>query len=97
MIKCTYFNPYEKGALKGFATLFIEKWQFEIMDCKLYEKDGRRWISFPMKEFKDKNGDVKYKPYVRFIDKGMMNEFIRQALDAIDEYKKGHTVFNDYI
>ena len=87
MITCIYFKKFDKGTLKGFANFFIEKMGMEFFGFTLHEKDGKKWLNFPSKEY-DKEGDKKFAPYFRFKEKNHYYEFQRQALKAIQEYKK---------
>lgn len=88
MIECIRFKSYEKGALQGFADLYVEKWGLELNGCSLYMRDGQRWINLPSKEYKDKEGETKYSPAVRFRDKEHFQAFAEKAKAAIDKFCK---------
>lgn len=86
-IECTDFRSYQKGSLQGFANFWVPKMGLEIYGCSLYQKDGRRWINLPSKEYKDKEtGEIKYPSVIRFRDKLHYEAFCESAKKAIDEW-----------
>ena len=87
MIICTHFKTYKKGHLQGYADLFIDKWNITIYGCGLYMKDGKRWVSFPMREY-EQDGEKKFIPIMRFKDKANHNIFCEQAKKSIDNWCK---------
>lgn len=86
MIICRKYNSVNKGFLLGFADMYIEKWKIEIRGCALYQKDGRRWINLPSKEYVDELGAKKYAPIVRFEEDDHYKLFQEQAKRAIDQW-----------
>lgn len=86
MIECTKFTSVSKGALVGFADLYFPKWGLEIHGCSLLMKDGKRWVNFPQKEYKNPQGETKYLSIVRFRDKAHMEAFSKAAKDAIEKH-----------
>ncbi len=85
-IECINYRPVNKGALLGFADFYIPKMGLEIFNCSLFQKDGRRWLSFPAKEHVDKEGAKKYTPLVRFRNKDHMEAFNKAANEAIEKW-----------
>ena len=98
-IECVEFREHEKGALIGFATIWVEKMGLEIDGFSLYQKDGRRWVNMPSREYKDKDtGEAKYKSTIRMRNKEHYNMFLEGVRDAIDLYrasKATESVHND--
>jgi hypothetical protein len=88
MIKCTNYKSYNKGSLLGFADLLITEWAggIEIPGCKLFQKDGRRWLQLPSREYKDDEGNIKYAPLFHFRDKEVWQKFMEEAKRAVEEY-----------
>ncbi len=86
MIECTNFKTHQKGSLQGFADLFVDSWGVEIKGCSLFMKGGRRWVTFPSREYDNKEGEKKYMPYIRFRNKEHMDAFATQAKEAIDKW-----------
>lgn len=85
-IECVNFKSHNSGALQGFATLFVEKMGIEIKDCCLFMKDGKRWMTFPSREFTNDKGEKKYAPLIKFREKGLQEQFMSLAINAVDEY-----------
>lgn len=83
MIKCERFTKVNKGALVGYADLYVDKWDLEIKGVQLLEKNGSRWVNFPSKEY-EKDGGKKYMPYVRLKKKENYERFMEEAKNAID-------------
>lgn len=70
----------------------VDKWDLEINGITLFEKDGKRWINFPSKEYM-KDGQKKYAPTFRFRDKKNFEKFCEVVKAEID--KKISTVQED--
>ena len=48
------FRPYRGDrTLRGFLTLRVPAARLELRNVALHEEDGRRWIAFPGRPFKD--------------------------------------------
>ena len=92
MIECIKFKSFNKGYLQGFADLYFEidavkgKVGLEFIGIPMYMKDGKRWISFPSKEYVNAEGEKKFMPYYRFRDKGHYTAFCDMAKEAIDKW-----------
>lgn len=85
MIECMKYKSVNKGSLLGYADLYLPKVGIEIYGCSLHQKDGRRWVNLPSKEYTDGNGEKKYAPIVKFPNKFHMDEFAKQAKEAIEK------------
>ncbi len=86
-ITCIKFNPVNKGALVGYATIFVEKWGLEIPSCGLFSKDGKEWMTLPQRAY-EKDGKTAYSSYLRFKDDNIYKKFMEIALKAIKEKSK---------
>lgn len=84
-IECLKFQSQQKGSLIGFADFYIAKTGLEIYNCSVYQKDGRRWVNFPSREYTTPDGEKKYLPYLRFRDPNHKEKFGELALKAIDK------------
>ena len=86
MIECVQYKPYKKEGshLIGFADLRIGKWGGVAKDFKVFQKDGRRWVTFASETFKNDEGVVCYCPWFTFDDKAHMQLFSEEAKKAID-------------
>jgi len=85
-MECTTFRSHQSGALLGFFDLWVPKMGLEFKGCTLYQKNGRKWISLPTREYKGDDGEKKYVPVVRFREKGHADAFCTLAITAIDEF-----------
>ena len=88
-VEISHYKSMEKGALLGFFTLieYNEDCPLgrRIVGCKLFGKDGRRWIGFPDKEAPAKSPGEKstFYPYVSFVDKDFQTRLCDAAMQAI--------------
>jgi DNA-binding cell septation regulator SpoVG len=87
-MQITKYKPHVKGSLLGFFDIKVPKWGgFVIHGCKLFQKNGHRWIAFPAREV-EQDGETKFFSHCRFESKETMLAFTSEALKAIDEYAK---------
>lgn len=84
-IQCTSFKPVEGSYVKGFASIYIPKWGVEIFNISLFEKEGRRWINLPSREY-EKDGEKKFLPLLRFREKEHAELFGEKVKQAIDKF-----------
>ena len=85
MIECMKYKQVNKGSLLGYADLYAPKMGLEIFGCSLHQKDGKRWVNLPSREYTDDQGQKKYAPILKFPNKFHMDEFTRQAKEAIEK------------
>ena len=85
-VECMEFKPHANKNLLGFANFWVPKMGLEIYGCSLHEKEGRRWINLPSREYKDNEGVTKYMPVIRFRDKDHYSAFMDACKRAIDEW-----------
>lgn len=86
-VECIGYKKFESGALQGFANFRVPKMGIEIFGCGIFSKNGGRWVSFPSREYQDKEtGDKKFIANMRFIEKEHGEAFIKAALKALDEW-----------
>lgn len=85
------YRPVEKGCLRGFATVFVDKWGLEICDMGIFQKDEKRWISFPQKTY-EKDGKTCYYPYMKFAEGSHMKRFQESLLDSVDKWIKDNPI-----
>jgi hypothetical protein len=88
-VECLKFTSSNKeGGFLGFTNLWIPKMGLEIYGCTVYrnKKTGHRFLKFPAKEGKDKEGNTTWFEQVRFREKDHQAAFQKLALDAIDKW-----------
>jgi hypothetical protein len=83
MIECIRYKPVNKGALLGFADLYIPQFDLEIYGCGVFQKDTHVWITMPSKETINDQGLKQYFSHLRFRDRTRMDSFSHEALQAI--------------
>jgi hypothetical protein len=69
-------NPrrIRKGTLVGAFDLEMPS-GLKIIGAMLFEKDGKRWVNFPSKEWIDKEGNKKYLPLLEFTLREVSDRF----------------------
>jgi hypothetical protein len=82
------WKPYETGALKCFLAVRIGQ-ALRLNDLKLFEKDGKRWIGWPAKEYAKRDGSKGYAPLVEFATREDERAFQDAILTDLDRYLKG--------
>ena len=88
-IKCLIFKPHTGSVgLLGFADIFIPKMGIEIYGCTMFrnQQTGHRFLNLPSKEYTDQEGQKKYAPIIRFVEKEHYNAFQNLVVKAIDEW-----------
>lgn len=91
-IKCLKYTPVRKGFLEASIDILVEKWGIEILEVKIFNKEGRRWVSFPTK-MSESNGKKSFYPYIRFANKEHMNQFTVQVLESVKSFEVGPPSF----
>ncbi len=80
------YKQINKGALLGSMSMLFEEWGgLIIRDITLFQKDGKRWLSFPARAY-EKDGKTEYFQYVRFEDKTKHEQWQQKALKALEEF-----------
>lgn len=92
MIECKFFKPLNKGCLLGYVDVFIPKFGLEINGLKLFQKNGKRWIAMPDREYTNKEGEKKYAPIVCFKEKNHFEVFSEQVKEAVEKWCKENSV-----
>lgn len=71
------------SVLKYSFTVVVTQWSdFYLKECKLFEKDGKRWVTFPDREY-EKNGEKKYMALCGFKTKELSEAFKEKVKDAL--------------
>lgn len=86
MIECLKYKPINKGGLVGFADLYFKNLDLEVFGCALHQKDGKRWVSLPCKEYIEPlSGEKKFISVMRFRNKTHYDLFVKLAKEAIEK------------
>jgi hypothetical protein len=63
-----------KGALIGFFDITLPS-RMKLNGCTLLEKDGKRWIGLPSREWTKPDGSKSYAPIVEIPDREARDKF----------------------
>lgn len=78
------WKPFHKNTLRGFFTLSLPS-GLVLRNIMLHERNGKRWISLPSREYLDSStGKKKYLPFIDFRDRDSSDRFRDKALEAVD-------------
>jgi hypothetical protein len=80
----TDWKPFEKNTLRGFLTIITPS-GLRLKECTFHEREGKRWISLPAKQWAKTDGSISYSPLVDFVNENVRNNFQQQALAALDD------------
>lgn len=76
-----FFNLKYNVKIEAYGSLIVAT-QY-VNDMKLFQKNGRKWVSFPDKRY-EKDGQPQYIPYLGFVERN--DEFVSAVLKAIDDF-----------
>jgi len=78
------YKPINKGCLIGKFDIKIPEWgDLLIRECVLFEKDNKRWVALPSKEYQ-KDGAKKHFSLIKFSP----SVFERLQLSALEKLTK---------
>lgn len=85
MLEIIDYKPINKGALASQFTVKIKSMgDMLLRKCKLFEKDGSRWVSLPAEPY-EKDGQKKYYSLVSFADVKDYDKFCAKILETLDK------------
>ena len=100
MIKESYmevsnYHKISSGCLLGSFDVFIKHWGLRIFQCKLFGKDGRRWIVFPTRQYETRSGEKKHLEYIS-MRKDKKAKFDESCIKLLDQLVAQDTGSDDY-
>lgn len=81
-----YRKSEKGGALRAYFSFVIYPEGQQINDCKLFEKDGATWFSFPQREVKKDGEKTSYFPVIKFLNKTYEEQLKTAVLSALKEH-----------
>jgi len=84
-IECIGFKQCQINTLQGFANFYIPATGMEIYGCTLHDKDGRKWLNLPSREY-TQDGEKKYLSVIRFREKSHYDAFTSAAKAAVEKW-----------
>ena len=73
-----------KGTLLGFFDLEMPSGLI-VRGAMLFEKNGKRWVGFPSKEWTKQDGTKGYSPLLEFADRSIADKFQAQVLPVAEK------------
>jgi hypothetical protein len=83
VITITNARKINKGALIGFFDFALPS-GMKLNGCTLLEKDGKRWIGLPSKEWTKADGTKGWVPIVEIPDRADRDKFTALVLPAAE-------------
>jgi hypothetical protein len=84
-IKILSYRAYSKNTLRAFIEAELPS-GLVIRDLTLHEKNGRRWVSFPARQYQKDDGTSSWVNLVYFPDREKNDKFQELILDAVAAY-----------
>jgi len=95
MIECTKWTEVNKGALWGFADIYIAKSDQDVYGCSVFRSNGKTWMNWPSRDYEDKEGKKKFWPHVKYRNAKTDEAFKAAALAVILKKAEESKVFTD--
>ena len=76
-------KPINKNTLIGKVDLEMPSGLI-VRGVMLFEKSGKRWCSFPSKEWTDQSGKKNYSPLLEFASREIGDKFQSQVLPIVE-------------
>lgn len=86
MIEVTNINAINKGSLLATCDVYIQPWDLELLEVKIFEKGANRWLGMPSREIVNSMGEKRFIELITFRKETTKNRFRAQILTAIDEF-----------
>ncbi len=86
MIEVSNINAVNKGSLLATCDVYIQPWDLELSEVKIFQKGENRWLGMPSKEFTNSIGEKKFIELINFRKEASKNRFRSQIMGAVDKY-----------
>jgi hypothetical protein len=83
MITVSNARKINKGALIGFFDVQLPS-GMKLNGCTLLEKDGKRWVGLPSREWIKPDGSKSYAPIVEIPDRDARQKFNSVVLPLVE-------------
>ena len=79
------YKSIMKGCLLGKFDIVIPEWgALTIHECTVFQKEGKRWIALPSKEYQAKDGQKKHYGLIKF-DMKVFEKLQAAALSLLEK------------
>jgi hypothetical protein len=79
------FKPLSKNTVHAAFDVTLPSGMI-VRSVLLHERDGRRWVSLPAKEWTNASGERQFTPIVEFTSRTVADRFRDTVLEALDRY-----------
>ncbi len=79
------FRWAQKGTLQATAAIEISKWRLKIHSVIWHARNGKDWVTLPLREWADRDGARQFPVLLEFTDKDVERRFKEEGLAAIRE------------
>lgn len=86
MIEISNIMEVRKGSLLATCDVYIQPWDLELCEVKIFEKGQNRWLGMPSREFTNPAGEKKYVELINFKKESTKTRFRAQILAAVDKF-----------
>ena len=94
-LTCIKFTKAQKDSRLGYADLSFGNPTLTLKGFTLWQKDGRRWLSPPSQQYKNRDGETKYAWTAFYDDKEVQKKFLDAARNAVDVHCEENNIFFD--
>jgi hypothetical protein len=85
-MECMNFKQKVSGPLIGFADIRVTKWGVDLIGCPVFQKGDNQWVSMPSRKWDD-NGEEKWVPIAKFLEKDHSTAFSKKALESVNRWR----------
>ena len=80
------FSPVKSGCLIGYLDILDVKRKWIYKDFRLFEKNGTQWVTPPQREYKNKEGEIRYINLIQ-MEQPERNALSMQLVDAYQRFQ----------
>src|SRR6185437_17059712 len=77
------YRQIDKGCVRARFDVRVPAWGLTLKELTLFEKDGRKWLGLPSRQYQGKDGVVKHFPQAEF-DKPVRARFETAVIEKIN-------------
>jgi hypothetical protein len=82
--KLTNPRPLDKNSLRGVFDIQMPSGLI-VRGAMLFEKNGKRWVGFPSKEWVKQDGTKSYSPILEFSSREVSDKFQKAVLPLAEQ------------
>lgn len=82
-MEITNYRQIDRGCVRARFDVLVPVWGLILKELTLFEKDGRKWIGLPSRQYQGRDGTAKHFQLVDF-SKPIRDRFQVAVLEKID-------------